>query len=149
MKLINAIISMGLAVSASSLFAADCTKDEAKAAVEKACDLVKAKGKDAVEEIQKFRFCDSNYVWIQDKDVKMVMHPIKPRLNGNSLTEHKDEKGTHLFVEFDKMAKSTAEGGWVDYMWAKPGAEQATPKTSFVKKCEGGLDWIAGSGVWK
>jgi methyl-accepting chemotaxis protein len=66
-----------------------------------------------------------------------------------SLLKHADENGVKLFFEFDKMAKAKAEGGWVDYMWAKPGAEKATPKTSFVKKCGGGLNWIAGSGIWK
>ena len=79
----------------------------------------------------------------------MVLHPIKRRLNGKDLSANKDENGKVLFVEFDKMAKAKAEGGWVDYVWAKPGAEKATPKTSFVKKCAGGLNWIAGSGIWK
>lgn len=128
---------------------AACSKEQAKEAVEKACSLIEKKGKASLRDIQKLRYCGSNYVWIQDSDVKMVLHPIKRRLNGKSLKANKDEKGKHLFVEFDKVAKSNATGGWVDYVWPKPGDEKATPKVSFVKKCGGSLGWIAGSGVWK
>ena len=129
-------------------YGSDCTKEQAQASVQKACDLISSKGKGALDEIRKYRYCGSNYVWIQDKDVKMVMHPIKPRLNGKPLGAHKDEKGKQLFVEFDKTAKANPDGGWVDYLWAKPGAEKATAKTSFVKMC-GSVQWIAGSGIWK
>lgn len=127
--------------------AADCTKDQAKASVEFACDLIAKKGEAALEEIKSYKYCVDNYVWIQDSEVKMVLHPIKPRLNGKDLKDNKDPAGVHLFVEFDKMAKKDAKGGWVDYMWPKPGAEKATPKVSFVKMCGGAKGWIAGSGV--
>jgi len=138
-----------LGLSFINVSAADCTKEQAKESVEKMCGLIASKGKGALAEIGKYRFCGSNYVWIQDKDVKMVLHPIKRRLNGKSLKANKDENGKALFVEFDKMAKSAAAGGWVDYVWAKPGAEKATPKVSYVKVCGGDLGWIAGAGVWK
>lgn len=148
MKLL-AMIGVLSALLTINSYAADCKKADAQTSVEKICKMVEAKGKEALKDVKKFRYCGSNYVWIQDQDVKMVLHPIKRRLNGKSLLKHADENGVKLFVEFDKMAKSKAEGGWVDYMWAKPGAEKATPKTSFVKKCGGGQNWIAGSGVWK
>jgi signal transduction histidine kinase len=126
-----------------------CSKDQAKEAVLKMCKVIEEKGDGAKEDLQKFRFCGDNYVWVQDSDVKMVIHPIKPKLNDTDLKPNKDEEGKHLFVEFDKMAKAKKEGGWVDYVWPKPKAEKATPKTSFVKLCGGDKKWIAGSGVWK
>lgn len=136
-------------LSSLSTNAAECKKEEAQAAVEKACKLIEAKNEGALDEIKAYKFCGDNYVWIQDSDVKMVLHPIKPRLNGKSLMENKDPAGKLLFVEFDKMAKANAAGGWVDYQWPKPGAEEATDKVSFVKMCAGPKKWIAGSGVWK
>lgn len=139
-------ITLGILCVSPLTYGAECTKDQAKAAVEKACSLISSKGKDSLKEIRKFRYCGSNYVWIQDKEIKMVMHPIKPRLNGKSLAKNKDENGKLLFIEFDKTAKGNTEGGWVDYVWPKPGAEKATPKTSFVKMC-GSIEWIAGSGI--
>ncbi len=138
--------------------AEDCTKEKAQEAVEKACKLIEEKKEGALPELNTFRFCGDNYVWIQKKEntaVKMVQHPVKPRLNNQDITEQKDENGKQLFVEFDKAAtarmpaSATNTGAWVDYMWAKPAAEKATAKTSFVKVCPGGLNWIAGAGVWK
>ena len=142
----------GALVSFVSLDAfAKCSKDEPKNAVVQACKWIEEKGEGAVAEINKFRFCGSNYVWVQDTTDKilMVTHPTKPRLNKTSLLENKDENGFPLFKEFDKAAKAKKDGAWVDYLWAKPGAEKATAKTSFVKLCGGSLKWVAGSGVWK
>ncbi|MFW5837494.1 MAG: cache domain-containing protein, partial [Desulfovibrionaceae bacterium] len=36
------------------------------------------------------RFQDGNYIWINDMDPTMVMHPIKPALNGQDLSDLKD-----------------------------------------------------------
>lgn len=138
------------ALMSGSVFAEDCTKEQAKKSVEWACEQISGKDEaGAKAEIQKYRYCGSNYVWVQDSDVKMVLHPIKVRLNGSDLKGNADENGKHLFVEFDKTAKGSKDGGWVDYVWAKPGAQKATPKVSYVKLCAGGKGWIAGSGVWK
>ena len=126
-----------------------CTKKQAKESVEKMCDVITKKGDGAKAELKKYRYCDTNYVWVQDSDLKMVIHPIKARLNGRSLKKNKDKKGKFLFVEFDKMAKANKDGGWVDYYWTKPGDEKPTPKTSFLKLCAGDKKWIVGSGVWK
>jgi signal transduction histidine kinase len=147
MKKLLVVLSLNLA--ATMAIAAECSKEEAKSAVLKMCKEIEKKGEAAKEEIQKYRFCGDNYVWVQDNDVKMVIHPIKPKLNGSDLKPNKDEDGKFLFVEFDKKAKAAKDGGWVDYVWPKPKAEKSTPKISFVKMCGGPLKWIAGSGVWK
>ncbi len=149
-QLVAGILTSAMLFSTSA-FAETCSKKDARDSVEKICKLIEAKGEGAKEEIKAHRHCGTNYVWVQDttKEVKMVIHPTNPRLNGKSLTGFKDESGFPLFVEFDKTAKAEANGGWVDYLWAKPGAEKATAKISFVKLCPGPLKWIAGSGIWK
>lgn len=129
-------------------YSADCTKADAKKAVEWACKKISEKGEAGKLDVKKYKYCGQNYVWLQDKDVKMVMHPIKPKLNGKSLLKYKDKKSKPIFIEFDKMARSKKEGGWVDYVWPKPQAESATPKTSFVKVCDEKTKWVAGSGIW-
>ncbi len=133
-----------------------CTKKAAEAKVEEVCKAISEKG-EAVKEGWPagllFSNCGDNYVWVQDTsaEIKMVMHPIKQRLNGQEIGKQLDENKFMLFTEFDKAAKANAKGAWVDYVWAKPGQEKATPKTSFVKICKmkSGTSWIAGSGVWK
>ena len=154
----KSVITLSVFMLASLSFADDCKKEDAKKAVEWACDKISKEGKKALTEINAHKFCGQNYVWIQDTpEVRMVQHPIKPKLNHTAhggpnkrdLKDSKDKKGFPLFVEFDKKANAEKAGGWVEYVWPKPMAEDATPKVSFVKKCDGPLNWIAGSGVWK
>ncbi len=146
MKFLMVIMVLTAMVSSSAY--AKCSKADAKKAVIEACKLIGEKGKPALKEIKKKRHCGNNYVWIQDGNMTMVMHPIKRKLIGKMLKELADEDGIKFFQEFDKMAKNNKEGGWVSYKWSKAGAEKPTPKTSFVKKCPGPQGWIAGSGIW-
>ena len=86
------------------------------------------------------------YFWINDSQPKMVMHPIKPQLDGKSLANSADPNGKLLFVEMVKVTASTGDG-IVDYMWSKPGKEKPQPKISYVKRAKG-WDWIIGAGVY-
>ena len=154
-------------IFAGSLQAEECSKEKAKKEVQRVCGLISKDGKKPKTKDLIFQNCGKNYIWIQDTDeaISMVSHPIKRRLNGASLKDRKDENGFQLFFEFDKEAHSVAgksktksgrsiasanNGGWVEYFWAKPGAEKATKKVSYVELCEGpgGVAWIAGSGIW-
>lgn len=143
-------------MSFGSMAAGVCTKKIAEDKVNAVCKAISEKGEAAKSDWPKdllFENCGDNYIWVQDTsaEIKMVMHPIKQRLNGNVIGTQVDENKFPLFAEFDKAAKAKPAGAWVDYVWAKPGQEKATPKTSFVKICKmkDGTSWIAGSGVWK
>ncbi|KZY30056.1 hypothetical protein A3740_05330 [Oleiphilus sp. HI0068] len=103
--------------------------------------------KQAVNAIRHLRYDNgSGYFWINDYSAKMVMHPIKPALNGKDLSEFTDPKGTQLFSDFVKVVRSS-ESGYVDYYWAKPGKDEPVAKTSYV---QGFKPWnyIIGSGVY-
>lgn len=86
----------------------------------------------AAAEIGKIRYAGSEYLWINDMQPVMVMHPIKPELNGKSLRENKDPDGKLLFMEMVEVVKASG-GGYVDYLWPKPGAKEPEPKRSYVK----------------
>jgi methyl-accepting chemotaxis protein len=73
----------------------------------------------------------SGYFWINDMHPKMVMHPIKPEMNGTDLTGNKDPNGKALFVEFVNTVKAGGQG-FVDYYWPKPGAPEPVEKFSHV-----------------
>lgn len=154
MKVVLSMLVFGLI---SNVFAAGaCSKKIAEEKVNEVCKAISEKGEAVKSDWPKnllFENCGDNYIWVQDTsaEIKMVMHPIKQRLNGNAIGAQVDENKFPLFSEFDKAAKAKADGAWVDYVWAKPGQEKATPKTSFVKLCKmkDGSSWIAGSGVWK
>ena len=57
----------------------------------------------------------------------MVMHPMRPELNGTDLTDNKDPNGKRLFMEFVEIVKREA-AGVVTYEWPKPGASKPQPK---------------------
>ncbi|MBI5260238.1 MAG: cache domain-containing protein [Bradyrhizobium sp.] len=102
--------------------------------------------KRAMELIGKLRYRGDNYFWINDMQPRMVMHPMKPEMNGQDLSTYKDPNGKALFVEFVKVAKAQGQGV-VDYMWPKPGRDHPVDKSSFVSLFEP-WGWVIGTGVY-
>jgi len=103
----------------------------------------------------KFKGYDSDfiyagtYIWIHSgDDGTMLMHPMKPKLEGRNVLPLKDKKGKLLFVEFNRVALEKGSG-WVDYWWPKPGEKKPSRKVSYVKLAEyGGKKYVIGSGVY-
>ena len=77
------------------------------------------------------RYGNNDYYWINDMHPKMVMHPIKPEMNGNDLSTYKDPNGKLLFVDFVDTVKKSGSG-FVPYEWPKPGFDKPQPKLSYV-----------------
>ncbi len=100
----------------------------------------------AMAQVGKMRLADGNYFWITDTKPTMIMHPIKPELDGQDLTNSKDTRGTLLFVEMAKIATNKGEGV-VDYYWGKPGQSGDFPKRSYVKYFKP-WNWVIGMGVY-
>lgn len=100
----------------------------------------------ASQHLQVMRFDKGNYVWINDMSPKMIMHPINAALNGKPLGDFKDPNGKLIFVEGVKLCREKG-GGFVDYMWPKPGSAAPVPKVSYVKLFAP-WGWIIGSGAY-
>ena len=100
----------------------------------------------ALAAIEAMRYNGSDYFWVNDYNAVVVMHPIKPALNGKDLNGLKDPNGVFIFQEFVKVVKAES-AGYVGYYWPKPGAEQPVPKESYVKGFAP-WGWIIGSGVY-
>ncbi len=100
----------------------------------------------AIAAVKDLRYSKDGYFWINDTGPKMIMHPIKPALDGQDLSGIKDPNGKYLFVEFAKTA--TKDGaGFVDYYWPKPGSDKPVPKMSYVKFISS-WDWVIGTGLY-
>jgi len=99
----------------------------------------------AIAAIKAMRYGGSEYFFINDMTPVMIMHPIKPELNGQDLSQTKDPNGKRLFVEFVETVKS-GRAGFVDYLWPKPGSDAPQPKLSHVAGTSWG--WIVGTGVY-
>ncbi len=92
------------------------------------------------------RYGQDDYFWINDMHPTMVMHPMKPALNGKDLSENKDADGVLMFKEFVAVVQKDGEG-FVHYQWAKPNQDGASPKISYVKGFAP-WGWVIGSGVY-
>ncbi len=97
-------------------------------------------------EIKAIRYDGKEYVWVNDMHPKVVMHPIKPELEGTDVSGLKDPKGKALFVEFVQVVKKDG-AGYVDYLWPRPGSSEPEPKRSYVKGFAP-WGWVMGSGVY-
>ena len=103
--------------------------------------------KAAAAAIGTMRYDKVEYFWIHDaRDATMIMHPIKPELNGKNLDQLKDKGGKQLFNEMNRVVKASGSG-FVDYLWPKPGSEEGVPKISFVMGFQP-WGWVIGSGIY-
>jgi methyl-accepting chemotaxis protein len=100
--------------------------------------------KRAKKRLENMRYGSNDYFWINDMTPMMVMHPLKPEMNGKNLADVKDPDGKKLFVDFADVCREKGEGA-VNYVWDKGG--KPTPKTSYVKLYKP-WGWIIGTGIY-
>ncbi len=130
-ELVNAVTSV-IADYAARAESGELSREEAQARARRTIEAI--------------RYDETNYFWVNDYDVRMVFHPIKPALNGQDLSTFEDKTGKRLFVEFVRVVNEAGEG-FVDYQWPKPGTDTEVPKLSFVKGFEP-WGWVVGSGIY-
>nr|WP_312601203.1 MULTISPECIES: methyl-accepting chemotaxis protein [Pseudomonas] len=99
----------------------------------------------ALAVLKALRYGRNDYLWVNDLQPRMVMHPMNPKLDGQDLSTYKDPDGKALFNEMVVVAKNG--GGVVAYRWPKPGASEPVPKVSYVKQFEP-WGWVLGTGVY-
>ncbi|WP_224961029.1 cache domain-containing protein [Geomonas subterranea] len=102
--------------------------------------------KRAKERIKAMRYADNEYFWINDLNAVMLMHPLKPELNGKDQSGMKDKNGKALFAEMANVAR-TKGAGIVEYFWPKPGSTVAVQKLSYVKMYKP-WGWVVGTGLY-
>ena len=101
----------------------------------------------AIASIRGLRYGSNEYFWINDMQPQVIMHPIKPELEGKEAAMGlKDIDGNPLYASFVRVVK-TSGAGTVDYMWPKPGSDQPIHKVAYVKGFAP-WGWVIGSGVY-
>jgi len=106
--------------------------DEAKAAAAAALSLL--------------RYSGQEYVWVNDLDGLMIMHPFAPKLVGKTVLDLKDADGDTFFKRMVDVSRAQG-GGTIRYKWPKPGATEPQPKVSYVQAVPG-WNWMVGSGLY-
>jgi len=97
--------------------------------------------------LQEVRYGSGDYIWINDVNGRMVMHPISTELNGRDMLGHQDPNGKRIFVEFIRVARENKGGGIVEYQWPMPGEPDPVDKVSYVQQFQP-WGWVVGAGVY-
>ncbi|MEO3691941.1 methyl-accepting chemotaxis protein [Roseateles paludis] len=92
------------------------------------------------------RYDGNEYFWLNDMEPRVVMHPIKPELDGKEVGDLKDPNGKYLFRAFVDVAKRQGKG-FVEYQWPRPGSEAPVDKLSYVMAFEP-WGWVLGTGTY-
>ncbi len=126
-----------IAVGAVSSFyhqtlAGEITVDEAQAA--------------ALKTVSRMRFNGEDYFWINDLQARILMHPVKPALNGTDGSNLIDPNGVAIFSEFARTARNHGKG-YVNYQWPKPGVDHPEDKVAFVAEFKP-WGWVIGTGLY-
>ncbi|MDD2467547.1 MAG: cache domain-containing protein [Desulfobulbus sp.] len=129
------------------------TPETIVAKVDEACNLLKVEGPAAFPKFKgkgsPFLF-EGTYIWIHSlKETKMLMHPIKFKMEGKELIGLKDQKGKRFFVSMNNVVNEAGQG-WVEYFWPIPGSKDIVRKVSYVKKCTmpDNVDVVIGCGLY-
>lgn len=105
--------------------------------------------RNALEELRRLRYAGDGYFWVNDTNLQILMHPMKPALEGKDSSAIKDPNGKAIFVEFVKAVKANPDGGFVDYQWppANNPKGKAVDKLSYVKLFPK-WGWVVGTGIY-
>ena len=85
-------------------------------------EMTEAEAKSAaLAAIGMIRFDGDNYLWVNDLDGVLLMHPFRPKEVGKSMLETKDSAGKYIYRAFVEAGRSGE--GLVDYVGRRPGAD--------------------------
>lgn len=100
----------------------------------------------ALDALRVLRYGDNGYVWINDMQAKLVLHPMKPDQEGRDMSHVKDGAGKlHWQAMIDTVKQSGK--GFVDYTYVGPQFDTPQDKVSYVKGFTP-WGWVIGSGVF-
>jgi methyl-accepting chemotaxis protein len=102
--------------------------------------------KRALARVAAMRYGNDDYFWVNDMQPRMVMHPMKPEMNGNDISAFKDPNGKALFSDMVDIVRKDGSG-FVPYEWPKPGFDKPQPKLSYVTGFAP-WGWVIGTGVY-
>jgi methyl-accepting chemotaxis protein len=89
--------------------------------------------KRSLDAVGAMRYGKDGYLSINDSRPVMIMHPIKPEMNGHDMSSFADPDGNKLFINIAKAGNSQEAGGFISYLWPKPGSDKPVAKMSYVK----------------
>jgi methyl-accepting chemotaxis protein len=103
--------------------------------------------KRALEALASMRYGEDGYLAVSDSKSTMIMHPLKPAMNGKNFADLTDPLGNKIAQKIVEVAQSSAEGGFVTYVWAKSGSDKPVQKLSYSRRFVP-WDWFVTTGMY-
>lgn len=98
-----------------------------------------------IEFLSAMRFGSEGYIFAFDPQGVTRVHGTNPGLVGKDLSGLKDPNGVLFTRELVNAGRNG--GGFVEYMWEKPGLGRDAPKLSYAEALPG-TDWVVGTGFY-
>ena len=99
----------------------------------------------ARESLRGLRYDTSDYFFIIDTNANYVLMPPKPASEGQNAADTKDANGKLIFQEL--IAAGQRGGGFVDYVFPRPGQQKSEPKLSYAGSFTP-WGWVLGTGIY-
>ena len=101
---------------------------------------------EALAAIERMIYDGNEYFFVLDENVVLIGHPFAKKLVGTSRREAQDSSGRYYTRDMVDIAMRDG-GGFVAYDFPRPGAEEPSPKLSYVSQFRP-WRWVLGTGVY-
>ena len=100
----------------------------------------------ALEALRSLRYGDKGdgYIWVDDTDYNLVMHPILPEKEGTNRYELQDNNGVMIIQEIMKVAQ---KGGFNEFIFTKSDGKTEAPKVAYSMEFQP-WKWVITSGCY-
>ena len=125
------------------------TRSDIKKYVQSAAKYIAKHGPSCDEFAKKEWRSGDYYIFVNEADGKAVCHPNKDII-GKPASDIVDANGKKVGIEVIEAAKKKG-GGWVDYVWPRPGTTTPVAKSSYAMSVKGpdGKTYYVGSGGYE
>ena len=147
------LIAICLLASTAAFAESNTPKENTHAAIKKyvqaAAKYIAKHGPSCEEFAEKDWRSGDYYIFVTGPDDKELCHPNKDMI-GKSASEIVDSNGKKVGTELVEAAKKKG-GGWVDYVWPRPGTTTPVAKSSYSMSVKGpdGKTYYVGSGGYE
>jgi methyl-accepting chemotaxis protein len=108
-------------------------------------DISKEMKQKALKAIKQMRYGKNGYFWINDMTNRMLMHPIKPKLDGKIFIDSPKVPFVELGVR--KLRSSKKDIDFIEYKFYTPSTKKYSHKLSLVSHFKP-WDWVIGTGIY-
>lgn len=100
------------------------------------------------EALRPLRFFDGRgYFFIDTLQGQCVLLPTSPGLEGKSLLDNRDDKGTFIMRELIRSVDNPEARGYASYRWFRPGEKVMSEKITYSRRFDE-LGWLIGAGEY-